>query len=91
MKVSVLGGDAGHNGVASLLEHLGTGFARLRLGTGPKSPPEMDIKDFVLERFTTEQLNIIQKNTDAYVQALELLLASGPDRAMNQVNRRDIP
>ncbi|MGA2015561.1 MAG: aminoacyl-tRNA hydrolase [Opitutaceae bacterium] len=91
LKVSVLGSDAGHNGVASLLEHLGTGFARLRLGVGPKQPPEMDIKDFVLARFTTEQLNLIQNKTDAYVQGLELLLEWGPDRAMNQLNRRDIP
>ncbi|HXP60300.1 MAG TPA: aminoacyl-tRNA hydrolase [Dongiaceae bacterium] len=91
VKVSVSGSDAGHNGVASLLEHLGDGFARLRLGVGPKHPPEMDIKDFVLERFSTEQLNLIQQKTDAYVQGLELLLASGPDRAMNQLNRRDIP
>jgi|SRR5208283_675883 len=91
VKVSVLGSDAGHNGVASLLEHLGTGFARLRLGAGPKQPPEMDIKDFVLARFTTEQLNLIQNKTDAYVQGLELLLEWGPDRAMNQLNRRDNP
>jgi len=91
VKVSVSGSDAGHNGVASLLEHLGDGFSRLRLGAGPKRPPEMDIKDFVLERFTTEQLNLIQQKTDAYVQGLELLLESGPDRAMNQLNRRDIP
>ncbi len=91
LKVSVLGSDAGHNGVASLLEHLGTGFARLRLGVGPKQPPEMDIKDFVLARFTTEQLNLIQNKTDAYVQGLELLLEWGPDRAMNQLNRRDTP
>ena len=91
VKVSVSGSDAGHNGVASLLEHLGNGFARLRLGSGPKLPPEMDIKDFVLARFTTEQLNLIQQKTDTYVQGLELLLAGGPDRAMNQLNRRDPP
>jgi len=91
VKVSVSGSDAGHNGVASLLEHLGAGFARLRLGVGPKIPPEMDLKDFVLARFTEEQLNIIQQKTTSYVQGLELLLAGGPDRAMNQLNRRDIP
>ena len=91
VKVSVSGSDAGHNGVASLFEHLGTGFARLRLGVGPKMPPEMDLKDFVLARFTQEQLNLIQQKTTTYVQGLELLLASGPDRAMNQLNRRDIP
>jgi PTH1 family peptidyl-tRNA hydrolase len=89
LKVSVTGSDAGHNGVASLLEHLGTGFSRLRLGIGPRQPPEMDLKDFVLARFTNEQLAIIQKKTETYVQGLELLLASGPDRAMNQLNRRD--
>ena len=74
-----------------LFRSLGDGFARLRLGVGPKQPPEMDIKDFVLARFTKDQLNLIQQKTDTYVQGLELLLASGPDRAMNQLNRRDIP
>jgi PTH1 family peptidyl-tRNA hydrolase len=91
VKVSVSGSDAGHNGVASLLEHLGNGFARLRLGVGPKYPPEMDLKDFVLARFTQEQLTLIQHKTDTYIQGLALLLASGADRAMNQLNRRDLP
>jgi PTH1 family peptidyl-tRNA hydrolase len=91
VKVSVSGSDGGHNGVASLLEHLGTGFARYRLGIGPKQPPEMDLKDFVLARFTEEQLTLIQQKKTTYVQGLELLLASGPDRAMNQLNRRDNP
>ncbi len=89
LKVSVTGSDAGHNGVASLLEHLGTGFVRYRLGIGPRNPPEMDLKDFVLSRFTQEQLTLIQQKTDTYVKGLELLLASGADRAMNQLNRRE--
>ncbi|HEY5080196.1 MAG TPA: aminoacyl-tRNA hydrolase [Opitutaceae bacterium] len=91
VKVSVSGSDAGHNGVASLLEHLGNGFARLRLGIGPRQPPEMDLKDFVLARFSSEQLTLIQQKTETYVQDLELLLKGGPDQAMNQLNRRDLP
>jgi PTH1 family peptidyl-tRNA hydrolase len=91
VKVSVSGSDAGHNGLASLLEHLGNGFSRLRLGIGPRQPPEMDLKDFVLARFTSEQLTLIQQKTDTYVQDLELLLQSGPTQAMNQLNRRDLP
>jgi PTH1 family peptidyl-tRNA hydrolase len=91
VKVSVSGSDAGHNGVASLLEHLGGGFSRLRLGIGPRHPPEMDLKDFVLARFTQEQLTLIKQKTETYVQDLELLLKSGPDQAMNQLNRRDLP
>ena len=88
--VSVTGSDAGHNGVASLLEYLGNGFARLRLGIGPRQPPEMDLKDFVLARFTQDQQKLIQQKTDIYVQDLELLLESGPSQAMNKLNRRDI-
>jgi PTH1 family peptidyl-tRNA hydrolase len=91
VKVSVSGSDAGHNGVASLLAHLGNGFARLRLGIGPRHPPEMDLKDFVLARFTQEQLALIQQKTETYIHDLELLLMSGPDQAMNQLNRRDHP
>ena len=90
VKVSVTGSDAGHNGVASLLEYLGNGFARLRLGIGPRQPPEMDLKDFVLARFTQDQQKLIQQKTDIYVQDLELLLESGPSQAMNKLNRRDI-
>jgi PTH1 family peptidyl-tRNA hydrolase len=91
VKVWVAGSDAGHTGVASLLQHLGSGFTRFRLGTGPKQPPEMDIRDFVLARFNSDQLTLIQQKTDTFVQGLELLLASGADRAMNQLNRRDLP
>ncbi len=89
VKVSVQGSAGGHNGVASLLEHLGDGFIRYRLGIGPKFPPQMDLKDFVLERFTTEQSLIIANNLETYVSGLDLLLTGSVDRAMNQLNRRD--
>jgi PTH1 family peptidyl-tRNA hydrolase len=88
-KVSVGGSAAGHNGVASLIEHLGEDFARFRLGVGPKEPPGMDMKDFVLGRFSPEQLAIIDQKLDHYVAGLELLLVSGPDPAMNRINRKE--
>jgi PTH1 family peptidyl-tRNA hydrolase len=89
VKVSVTGSAGGHNGVASLLEHLGDGFARYRLGIGPKEPKEIDMKDFVLSKFSSEQLVIIDQKLDFYVQGLELLLESGADRAMNLINRKE--
>lgn len=88
LKVSVTGSAGGHNGVASLLEHLGDGFVRYRIGIGPKEPPEMDLKDFVLSKFTSEQLAIIHQKLDHYVQGLELLLDCGAEQAMNQLNRK---
>jgi PTH1 family peptidyl-tRNA hydrolase len=89
LKITVTGSAGGHNGVASLLEHLGDGFVRYRLGIGPRQPPEMDLKDYVLSKFTPEQLVIIEQKLDHYVQGLELLLARGADQAMNQLNRKD--
>jgi PTH1 family peptidyl-tRNA hydrolase len=88
-KISVTGSAGGHNGVASLLEHLGDGFARYRIGIGPKEPPEMDLKDFVLTKFSPEQLTIIEKNLELTVQGLELLLDRGADQAMNELNRKE--
>lgn len=89
IKVSVTGSAGGHNGVASLLEHVGDGFARFRAGIGPKEPPVIDMKDFVLGPFAPEQLAIIEQQLPNFVQGLELLLARGADHAMNQLNRRE--
>lgn len=88
IKVTTTGSAGGHNGVASLLEHLGTGFARYRLGIGPKEPPQMDLKDFVLGKFTPAQHTLIQQTLPTYLNGLSLLLTDGPDRAMNLLNRR---
>ena len=53
---SQLGGSAaGHNGIKSLLENIGEEFGRVRIGIGPKAPPEIDSSDFVLGRFTKEE------------------------------------
>ncbi len=89
VKVSTTGSAGGHNGVASLLEHLGDGFIRYRLGIGPKQPAQIDLKDFVLGKFTPEQQTIVDQKLDHYVSGLTLLLEQGADRAMNSLNRRD--
>jgi peptidyl-tRNA hydrolase, PTH1 family len=89
VKVTVTGSAGGHNGVASLLEHLGDGFVRYRIGIGPKQPPQMELTDFVLGKFTPEQQTILTQKLDYHVSGLELLLSRGVEPAMNQLNRRD--
>lgn len=50
------GSAAGHNGLKSIIQHIGEGFGRIRVGIGPKTPEQMDSADFVLAPFTkTEQ------------------------------------
>jgi len=88
LKVTNHGSAGGHNGVASILEHVDQGFARFRMGIGPKQPPEMDLKDFVLGKFTPEQLSLVTLNLENTLKGLELLIDSGITQAMNQLNRR---
>ncbi len=91
LKISIQGSAGGHNGVADLLQRMGDGFIRYRLGIGPKKPPEMDLKDFVLGRFTDEQQTLFNQQLPYFVSGLRLLLAQGPDQAMNKLNRRTLP
>ncbi len=89
VKVSVSGSAGGHNGIASLLEHLGNGFIRYRLGIGAPRPADMDIKDFVLGKFSNEQNHLIDQKLKTFVDGLNLLITRGPADAMNLLNRRD--
>jgi PTH1 family peptidyl-tRNA hydrolase len=89
LKVSVSGSAGGHNGVASLLEHLGNGFIRYRVGIGAPRPPEMDLKDFVLGKFSNEQSKLIDQKLTTFVDGLRLLINRGYAEAMNTLNRRD--
>lgn len=89
VKLTDRGSSGGHNGIEDLLAQLGDGFVRFRLGIGPKTPPQMDLKDFVLGKFTSEQRPQVESLLPSYLSGLDLLLTSGPERAMNLLNRRD--
>jgi PTH1 family peptidyl-tRNA hydrolase len=91
VKLSVRGSAGGHNGVASLLEHVGNGFQRYRIGIGPKHPPEMDLKDFVLGKFAPKEQTVFDQLLSTYVDGLDLLIERGLEMAMNQLNRRNEP
>jgi PTH1 family peptidyl-tRNA hydrolase len=49
------GGSAGHNGLKSIIQHLGENFNRIRVGIGPKTPEQMDTADFVLQKFSKDE------------------------------------
>jgi len=87
-KLSVTGSAGGHNGVASLLQHVGDGFRRFRIGIGPRHPPEIDLKDYVLGKFSSEQNQIYLQNQPEFLAGLDLLLTQGVAQAMNRLNRR---
>ena len=85
------GGAGGHDGLKSILECFGEdGFARLRLGidkpTGPGAKER--VADYVLSRFTDEELKSLDELVGRAADACELWLAQGLGAAMNRFNRR---
>lgn len=89
VKLSVDGSAGGHNGIASLLEHVGNGFIRYRLGIGSSERPAgMDIADYVLGKFSLSEQTIIDQNLKTFVEGARLLFTSSPAEAMNRLNRR---
>ena len=62
------GSDAGHNGIKSISSVLGEDYGRVRIGIGPKQPPEIDSADFVLQKFNaneSKQLDNLRRETAA--------------------------
>jgi len=55
LRTRVGGADAGHNGVKSLIRHIGEDFGRLRAGVGSETAKKADAADFVLGKFTKEE------------------------------------
>jgi peptidyl-tRNA hydrolase, PTH1 family len=89
LKISLKGSAGGHNGLASIIQHLGSEFVRFRLGIGPRHPPEIDLKDFVLGKFSEQQAADFEGRVRDFLAALHLLIDSGPNHAMNQINQRN--
>lgn len=82
------GGSAGgHNGLKSVIQHLGTDqFPRLKVGVGRKPHPDYDMADWVLGQFQGADRTAMDQAADQAAQAVECLLAQGIDRAMNRFN-----
>ena len=55
IRLRIGGSAAGHNGVKSIIQHLGEDFGRIRVGIGPKQPEQIDAAAFVLQRFNADQ------------------------------------
>ena len=82
------GGSAGgHNGLKSIIQHLGTDqFPRLKVGVGGKPHPDYDMADWVLGKLQGEDKRTMDDAAVRAAQAVECLLSQGIDRAMNQFN-----
>ena len=86
LRIRKKGSAGGHNGIKNIIAHLGTQeFPRIKVGVGDK-PPRMDLADYVLSRFSKEDREKMEQAFKDAAEAVEVMIAEGPDAAMNQFN-----
>ena len=88
IRISKASGSAGHKGVESIIQSIGTkNFIRIRVGIQPKFGKPAHTEDFVLRKFTGEEEKILKEVTKKTLAALEIFLKEGLEKAMNGYNK----
>jgi len=82
------GSAGGHNGLKSIIAHLGDEFARLRLGVG-RGGEQRNLADHVLSRFEKDEAAEVERMTARAADAAEMFIASGIEAVMNAFNGGD--
>jgi PTH1 family peptidyl-tRNA hydrolase len=89
LRLKVGGGEAGHNGLRSITEQLGTSdYARLRCGIGRSSGGKGTVADYVLDAFPPADLPLVEQMVNGAVEAIVRVIKEGMSSAMNVTNRK---
>ena len=87
LRIRTGGSAGGHNGLKSVIQHLGTDqFPRLKVGVGGKPHPDYDMADWVLGKFQGEDKKVMDEAVKRAAEAVECFLRDGPQKAMNRFN-----
>ena len=87
IRVRPKGSAGGHNGLKSIIYHLNSDeFPRVKMGVGAPQNKDYDLADFVLGRFTKEEIPIMEKAIIKAAAAAEEIIRSGAASAMNKYN-----
>ena len=87
LRIRAKGSAGGHNGLKSIIQHLGTDqFPRIRVGVGEKPHPDYDLADWVLGRPQGEDRKAIDGAVKRAADAVECILTQGLERGMGKFN-----
>ena len=88
LRIRKKGSAGGHNGIKSIISHLGhDAFLRIKIGVGEK-PRGYDLADYVLGHFEGEDKEKMEEAYEKAVQAVRMALHGDVCEAMNQFNRK---
>lgn len=86
LRIRAKGSAGGHNGIKSIIAHLGSQvFMRIRIGVGEK-PRGWDLADYVLGRFNREDESAIRNALKDTVEACKVIMVEDIGVAMNKFN-----
>ena len=88
LRARARGSAGGHNGLKSIIAHLGDEFSRLRVGVG-RGGQERDLADHVLSRFERDEAAEVERMTARAADAAEMFITSGIAAVMNAYNGGD--
>ena len=83
IKIKIAGGNAGHNGLKSIDESIGNQYLRIRLGISRPSNPEYNISDYVLGKFSNDDLKIVENVNKKISQQFSFILDNKYDYFLN--------
>lgn len=86
LRIRPKGSAGGHNGIKSIIAHLGSdSFKRVKFGVGSK-PAGWDLADWVLARFPKQEEPLLSESRNKACDAVECILTQGVGSAMNKYN-----
>lgn len=86
LRLRAKGSAGGHNGIKSVIAHLGTdGFKRIKFGVGDK-PKGWDLADWVLSRFPQDKTKDIEQGIERACDAAVCIMTEGIASGMNKYN-----
>jgi PTH1 family peptidyl-tRNA hydrolase len=87
IRIRPKGSDGGHNGIWDIIKNLNSEqFLRIKIGVGKKPHPEYDLKDWVLGKFTDDDLKQIDAAAKKTGDICNLLFDGQLDKARNMYN-----
>lgn len=87
LRIRRKGSDGGHNGIKSIIYLTGEdAFPRIKLGVGKKPRPDYNLADWVLSRFTKEELEQLHIAAEHACESIALMVNGKIEEAMNRYN-----
>ena len=87
IRIRKSGSAGGHNGLKSIIYQLESdSFLRVRIGVGDRENEDRELADYVLSRFTKEEIPLLEKAIINAASAIEEIIKNGAESAMNLYN-----